>query len=96
MTIDNLIKIFTQTSEIFTALGIALGALGVFSGKLKKWLGIHELHVGLKRLEIMNLIQHTPENSALICRLYDKYKKMDGNTYIDSLFGKWKQSFGAE
>lgn len=93
MAIDNLINIFTQASEIFTALGIVLGALGVFSGRLKKWLGIHDLRVGLKRLEIMNLIQHTPENSGLICELYDEYKDIDGNSYIDALFGEWKNKF---
>jgi hypothetical protein len=45
----------------------------------------------VRKLEIINLIHHTPKNEVSICKLYDQYKKDGYNSYIDELFGEWKE-----
>jgi hypothetical protein len=45
----------------------------------------------IRKLEIVSLIHHSPENEMLICKLYDKYKKDGYNSYIDELFNEWRE-----
>ena len=40
----------------------------------------------LNRLEILSYIDHHPEEMKQIGELYDKYKKMGGNSYIDLVY----------
>jgi len=46
--------------------------------------------LSIQRLEIMSLIQNSPEQAALILQKYDEYKKAGGNSYIDSLIEDWR------
>lgn len=43
----------------------------------------------VKRLEYMNLIQHSPENERTINQVYDEYKSMGGNSYIMLEHDRW-------
>jgi hypothetical protein len=57
-----------------------------------------EIHQQLRRLQILDLINHKPENAQQILQLYDAYKERgekDGassNGYIDVIVGQWKLS----
>jgi len=42
-----------------------------------------------KRLELLNYLQHTPTNKALIHQLYDAYKAAGGNSYMDEVYQQW-------
>jgi hypothetical protein len=44
----------------------------------------------IRKLEIVGLIHHSPDNEMLICKMYDKYKKDGYNSYIDELFEEWR------
>lgn len=43
----------------------------------------------VKRLEYMNLIQHSPENERTINQVYDEYKSMGGNSYVMLEHDRW-------
>ncbi|MDR2841103.1 MAG: hypothetical protein LBV75_07570 [Paludibacter sp.] len=44
-----------------------------------------------QRLQVLNLIQHTPLEVRIISKEYDKYKEMSGNSYLDEVFATWQQ-----
>ncbi|GHV18936.1 hypothetical protein FACS18949_15250 [Clostridia bacterium] len=44
------------------------------------------LDLSTKRLEIMNLMQHSPLDRRAICKAYDEYKESGGNSYITAMF----------
>jgi len=44
------------------------------------------------RLQIMQLIDHSPELCAEIDKLYKEYKKNGGNSYLDVIFAKYKET----
>jgi hypothetical protein len=48
--------------------------------------------LGIKRLELLQLIQHCPEDARLICKEYDNYHDaLHGNSYITDVFEEWKE-----
>ncbi len=51
---------------------------------------ISELAKDVKRLEIQNLINHTPKNKKAIYEAYDKYRDMGGNSYICDCVEDWE------
>lgn len=52
---------------------------------------IDEVAMGNLRLQILNLIQHNPENKAAILQLYDEYKSRGGNSYIKEVIKQWQK-----
>ncbi len=44
------------------------------------------------RLEINQLIHWQPENEDTIYRVYEEYKELGGNHYIDTLMKRWEES----
>ena len=54
---------------------------------------IHDLRMSTLRLEIGRLIDHEPHNKDTIYRLFDKYKKLGGNSYMCSEVKKWEQAY---
>ena len=42
------------------------------------------------RMELLNLIQHSPEKREIILGKYDDYKELGGNSYMDDVVEKWK------
>jgi hypothetical protein len=51
--------------------------------------------MGILRLEILNLIQHAPDNEIKIKELYEKYSQMGGNYYLADIYEKWQKQKGA-
>ena len=67
-----------------------VGSVAVkFKEHIKKWL-LGDINASVLRLELLFLIQHEPENSAKIMRVYDKYVETGHNSYIHASFEKWK------
>ena len=52
---------------------------------------IDEVSMGNLRLQILNLIQHDPENKSAILSLYDEYKSRSGNSYIKGIVKEWQK-----
>lgn len=52
---------------------------------------IDEVSMGNLRLQILNLIQHNPENKSAILSLYDEYKSRGGNSYIRETVKQWQK-----
>ena len=44
------------------------------------------------RLEINQLIHWQPENEDTIYRVYEEYKELGGNHYVDALMKRWEES----
>ena len=56
------------------------------SAKLKD---IDNVRMILKRLEYLNVRQHNSDDEMLINAIYDDYKKLGGNSYIDLDYERW-------
>ena len=52
-----------------------------------------DLSLKLRRLEVLNMIQHNPDEEQIICQLYDKYRAEGGNSYAVSQFEKWQEQY---
>jgi hypothetical protein len=50
---------------------------------------IRKTYISSLRLELLNQIQHTPQNKQHIMYLYDEYKSAGGNSYMDDYFNQW-------
>ena len=50
--------------------------------------------VMIKRLELLNLIQHDPKNRMAINKCYDEYRGLGGNSYIHQVYDTWKEDYG--
>ena len=65
------------------------------SDKLDKFVDSQaEINRTSKRLEIMRLIDHDPNQVLLVSSLYDEYKKGGGNSYIDNLYNNYITKYG--
>lgn len=53
---------------------------------------IKEVSMGNLRLQILNLIQHDPQNKSAILSLYDEYKERGGNSYIRDMVKRWQKN----
>lgn len=51
---------------------------------------ISEINMKLKRMEIIMNICHNSEDKETILKLYDEYKKIGGNSYIQHMISEWK------
>jgi len=51
---------------------------------------LDEIKLATKRLEYLNIRQHNSEDKMLINMIYDEYKHLGGNSYIDMDHEKWK------
>jgi len=45
------------------------------------------------RMQCLQIMQHDPENRYAITMLYDQYKRMGGNSYLDAEFEKWTKKY---
>ncbi len=48
------------------------------------------------RLEILNLIQHSPENNVAIEKAYDDYEKRGWNSYVKDYVKAWRHKWNAK
>lgn len=53
---------------------------------------IDEVSMGNLRLQILNLIQHDPQNKSAILSLWDEYKTRGGNSYIKDVVKQWQKN----
>ncbi len=52
---------------------------------------IREIRISNLRLELLNAIQHNPDDEITILALYDKYVSLGGNSYIKAYVARWKE-----
>lgn len=53
---------------------------------------IDEISMGNLRLQILNLIQHDPNNKSAILNLWDEYKSRGGNSYLKDVVKQWQKN----
>lgn len=53
---------------------------------------IEEVSMGNLRLQILNLIQHDPQNKSAILSLWDEYKSRGGNSYLKDVVKQWQKN----
>lgn len=53
-----------------------------------------ENRLAVLRVELNQLIHDDPENVDTICKLFEEYKNVGGNKYMDLKFDKWKAEQG--
>lgn len=53
---------------------------------------IDEVSMGNLRLQILNLIQHDPQNKSAILSLWDEYKSRGGNSYLKDVVRQWQKN----
>ena len=78
--------------EFLISIGTIIGIIWKFKNNIKKWL-TGDLEASILRLELLNLIEHDPQNIDAIMYAYDDYVKYGKNTYIHSVFEKWKKEY---
>lgn len=91
-----------QASTILAAiLGIlvTLGGLATQAKKIRNFLfgdliaDVHETRLAVLRVEILTNIYNTPERAAVIEELFEEYKKLGGNYYINSIVQAWRDEY---
>lgn len=80
---------------LVTTIGVPLTTHFLQKKSTKKVTGSHDkmhdrLELSIKRLELLNAFRHDSENARLINRLYEEYKEIGGNSYIDDMYEDWK------
>jgi tRNA nucleotidyltransferase/poly(A) polymerase len=46
----------------------------------------------VKRLELLHLLDHKTKDAETICSVYDEYKELGGNSYLDEHFKEWRKA----
>jgi hypothetical protein len=52
---------------------------------------LDKISLQIKRLEMLNMIQHAPTKRTAIERIYDEYKSLGGNSYVDDVYDEWRE-----
>ena len=88
---------FSQFSGINSIYSLISMTLVYFATEIFKWqkkkrqsnVTKENIYSSLKRLELLNMIHHSPEEKEIITRLYAEYKALGGNSYVDLQYQKW-------
>ena len=56
---------------------------------LNKLNDLDHIKLTIKRLEYLNVRQHNEDDEILINSIYDEYKRLGGNSYIDMDYERW-------
>jgi len=85
---------FSGINSIYSLVGmfVVYFATEIFKWYTKKRISKaskEDIFHSLKRLELLNMMQHSPEEKDTITRLYGEYKAIGGNSYIDIQYQKW-------
>lgn len=51
-----------------------------------------DMHMRIRRMEIIMNLYHNPEDKKTILDLYDEYRKEGGNSYIQNRVEHWQRS----
>jgi hypothetical protein len=90
---------FSGINSIYSLIGMLIiyFATEIFKWYRKRHLSgrsKENIFAALKRLELLNMIQHSPEEKHIITNLYAEYKSLGGNSYIDLQYQRWlKETF---
>ena len=89
---------FGGINSIFSLIGmLAIYLLTeVFKWMRKKSIATltkEQILISLKRLELLNLMQHSPEEKETIQNLFSEYKKLGGNCYVDAQYEKYLKEY---
>ena len=82
-------------ASVITAAAVILGA----TRRGRAWLikpateSIKKLSQGQKRQELLFLINAYPRNVESIEKVYDEYKSLGGNSYVDSIVRSWRAEY---
>ena len=52
---------------------------------------LDKIKVALKRLEYLNMRNHNEDDEVSINAIYDEYKRLGGNSYIDMDYERWSK-----
>lgn len=77
-------ELLFQGAALITAGGVVFA----FKDKIKVYL-TGDIRLGVKRLELLNMMQHRPDQVNTIMNLYDEYSQLNGNSYIQSEYSQW-------
>ena len=88
---------FSQFSGINTIYSLLAMLVVYFFTEIFKWyrkkqisnVSKENILISIKRLELLNMMQHSPEEKNTIMTLFTEYKKLGGNCYLDSKYQKW-------
>lgn len=56
---------------------------------LDKLNDLDQIKIAVKRLEYLNMRQHNEDDEVSINAIYDEYKRLGGNSYIDMDYERW-------
>ena len=84
-------------NTIYSLIAFVIFYIG---GEIIKWVkkrkqshtNLNTLYTHIKRLEIMEMINHQPNEKLLIENLFNEYKDLGGNYYINDVYVKWKST----
>jgi hypothetical protein len=54
---------------------------------------VNKIEMRVDRLELLNLIEHHPEQKEIVLNKYDEYKREGGNSYMDEVVSEYKRTF---
>jgi hypothetical protein len=74
------------------AILAAMGMIAAFLPKIKKYF-TGDLLLRQIRLELLNYIQHFPEETVIITSLYDEYVKKGGNSHMIRTYQIWADKY---
>ena len=52
-----------------------------------------DMRIELLRVKFLQLVQHSPTEISIICSVFDEYKNMGGDSWIDDIYLKWKKEY---
>ena len=52
---------------------------------------LDKIKIALKRLEYLNMRNHNEDDEVSINAIYDEYKRLGGNSYIDMDYERWSK-----
>lgn len=47
------------------------------------------MQLDILRLKYLQMVQHNPQEKAIILSIFDEYKKMGGDSWIDDIHENW-------
>lgn len=62
-----------------------------YKQRIEEMLG--DMRIELLRVKFLQLVQHSPTEISIICSVFDEYKNMGGDSWIDDIYLKWKKEY---
>jgi len=81
--------IYNQIPSIWPI--VIMWYLAYFQNQVNKQFS--KANVNILRLRLLNLIQHNPNQTSIIQKLYTEYKTLWWNCEIDDMYKEWKKNY---